>query len=64
MDVVSIGEIDENQEKLEFFVKTVNKDNNRLVGKLSYYAVIVLDFVSWEFGGPWLVFIRRALVTL
>ena len=46
MDVVSIGEIDENQEKLEFFVKTVNKDNNRLVGKLSYYAVIVLDFVS------------------
>lgn len=28
VDVVSIGEIDENQEKLEFFVKTVNKDNN------------------------------------
>jgi hypothetical protein len=31
VDVVSIGEIDDNQEKLEEFVKTVDKNNNRSV---------------------------------
>ena len=29
VDVVSIGEIEDNQEKLEEFVKTVDKNNNR-----------------------------------
>jgi hypothetical protein len=29
VDIVSIGEVEENQSKLEDFVKAVDKDNNR-----------------------------------